>query len=180
MVFRRSFVFLGLLLALFTQCAEEGYSPPEGWLKHENSGVGYVVYYPPTWNLSNQGNPDLVFYVNSPKTGEEDYIQENVNLISQVVMAGMDVNVYIEQLEAKAAEMMPMFNKVMSEPREFKGFQAVYGVYEAEINGTRVKWEQYVWIKDTRSYMLTYSAEIIYFENYKKTAHEIINSLRFY
>ncbi len=170
-----------MLFATFTACKEQPtYQPPRNWEKHENYVLKFTVYYPPGWILSNQGNPNLVFNINSPKVDEYDYIQENVNLIVQVVPEDMDAETYLKQIEDKATNQLVKIEKVSAEPVNFKGFEAVTSTYTAYVNDIRVKWTQYLWIRDRRAYLLTYSAEIIQYDAYKDFANEIIKSLEFY
>ncbi|CAN5136457.1 hypothetical protein BH09BAC1_BH09BAC1_01070 [soil metagenome] len=168
-----------LVTCLFVAC-EPGYTPPPDWQKHENYQLKYTVYYPNGWKLSNQGNPDLLFYVSSPKTGEHDHIQENVNLLSQVVSPETDLATYANEVEKKAGNQLVNLKKTASTEVEFKGFPAIFSTYEAQVNEIRVKWEQYTWLKDDRAYILTYSGDISQFEVYRGLATEIIESFRFY
>lgn len=170
-----------LLACMYTACDEKpAYQPPLNWEKHENYALKFTVYYPPGWTLSNQGNPNLVFNISSPKVDEYDYIQENVNLIVQVVPEGTDAATYLAQLEQKATNQLVNIEKVSAEPTVFKGFDAMASTYTAYVNEIRVKWNQYVWVVDRRAYLLTYSAEITQYEAYKDFANEIIKSLEFY
>lgn len=170
-----------LVTSMFTACEEKpAYHPPLGWEKHENYVLKFTVHYPPGWILSNQGNPNLVFNITSPKVDEYDYIQENVNLIVQVVPEGTDAASYLTQLEEKATSQLVNIEKVSAGPMDFKGFDAMTSTYTAYVNDIRVKWTQYLWIKERRAYLLTYSAEITQYEAYKDFSNEIIKSLEFY
>lgn len=170
-----------LLSTFFAACEDKPtYQPPLTWQKHENYALKFTIYYPPGWILSNQGNPDLVFNINSPKVDEYDYIQENVNLITQTVAEDMNPATYLKQLEEKATSQLFKIEKVSANPIEFKGHQAMTSTYTAYVNDIRVKWTQYLWIKERRAYLLTYSAEITQYEAYKDFANEIIKSLEFY
>lgn len=169
-----------LVLTCLLVACETPYTPPEGWLKHENHNHQYTVHYPQGWKLSNQGSPGLLFYVSSPKTSEHDHVQENVNLISQVVASETDIPTYITELEKKADSQLQNLKRISTEDIQFKGYPTVFSVYEAEVNEVRVKWEQYAWLKGDRVYILTYSGDISQFEVYRGLATEIIESLRFY
>ncbi len=173
------FLLVGLWILAFVAC-KPAYQPPEGWLKHENYNLKYTVHYPPTWKLSNQGSPDLLFYASSPKTYDEDPISENVNLISQIVAPDTDLERYITEMEAKATGQLQNIQKISSEKITFKDYPAIHGIYQASVNDVRVKWEQYVWIKDGRCYAFTYAAEIAQFDAYREVSHQIIESLQFY
>lgn len=174
-------IWILLFTSFFTACDEKpAYQPPINWEKHENYVLKFSVYYPPTWTLTNQGNPNLVFNITSPKVDEYDYIQENVNLIVQVVPDGTDPASYLTQLEEKATNQLVKIEKVSAEPTVFKGMDAMTSTYTAYVNDIRVKWTQYLWINNHRAYLLTYSAEITQYEAYKDFANEIIKSLEFY
>lgn len=170
-----------ILLTLFAACGgEEKYVPPMGWQKHENYTLKFTIYYPPGWKLSNQGNPNLIFNISSPKTSDQDYIQENVNLIVQEVTEGIDAAAYLVELEKKASIQLESIKKETNENVTFKGYPAILSTYQAQVNDIRVRWMQYTWIKDGKAYLLTYSAEIIQYEAYKDFANEIIKSFQFY
>ncbi len=168
-----------MAVCLLAACGPS-YTPPPDWLKHENHTFKFTVYYPQGWKLSNQGSPELIFYISSPKLSEYDYVQENVNLISQVVAPETDLATYEQELEKKANSQLQNIKKISSTEMEFKGHPAINSVYEAVVNDVRVKWNQYVWLQDDRVYLLTYSADISQYETYKGLATEIIESLQFY
>lgn len=172
-------IAFAITIILFGAC-ETPYKPKDGWQKHENYTHKFTIYYPPSWKFSNQGNPNLVFYVSSPKKDEYDYVQENVNMIAQSVAAETTLENYIAELEKKAGGQLQNVTKTTDEHLDFKGFDAIYGVYQASVNDIQVKWDQYAWLNNGQVFILTYSAESSQYEAYKETAFEVIESLRFH
>jgi eukaryotic-like serine/threonine-protein kinase len=174
-----SFLLAIILLSLFTACGGEEYMPPTGWQKHVNYTLNFTIHYPPGWKFSNQGNPNLIFNISSPKTSDQDYIEENVNLIVQDVAEGIDAASYLAELEKKASNQLESIEKQSNENVDFKGYPAITSTYLAKVNDIRVRWLQYTWIKDGKAYLLTYSAEIAQYEAYKDFAMEIIKSFQY-
>jgi serine/threonine-protein kinase len=174
-----NFLLAIIVVTLVTACGGEKYTPPTGWQRHENYTLKFSVYYPPGWKFSNQGSPNLIFNISSPKTNDQDYIQENVNLVVQDVAEGMDVTTYLEELEKKASNQLEAIEKQSNESVDFKGYSAITSTYLAQVNDIRVRWLQYTWIKDDKAYLLTYSAEIAQYDAYKDFALEIIKSFQF-
>ncbi len=164
-----------LITLLFLGCTQEK------WLTHLNVQESYEITYSESWELFQKANA-LGFV--SPKEGEKDGFQENVNIIVQdLSQQPMTLEEYTElskqQLSAELGDNSITSLEKISFSEE-RAMEIIYDVPKDPKSGINIdlKYRQVWFIKNNKAYLFTYTAEKDQYENYSEVAMKTIESFK--
>jgi len=140
----------------------------------EDSGV--ELEYPSNWDARKVG---LISIFASPRDGDDDTFQENVNFMSQKIDdPEMDLEKYtviaMNQLKSYISDSVLL----SSEKVKFLGNPARQIVYEGTRGNFLLKWKQVWTIVDKKVFIATFTAQKKTFDKYEKIADAIFDSIR--
>lgn len=179
----RSTTLLLIIIALanlVSGCGEDKPTVPENWKKYKNFSYKFQFYYPPNWALSNTGHENLVFNLASERLGEEDMIQENVNMVSIPIPAGVNtLEDFLPTVEQLTLDHFIEPKELLNEKTEFAGKDAIVQRFSAVVNETPVIWEQWIMFVNNDALIWTFAAESARFDQYKDTTDMISSTFVF-
>lgn len=173
----RLFVALMLLFSLVScsKANKHKIAAPEGWKSFE--GNEYAINYPETWELNTSGQTGANLLLFSQPDSEEDQFKENISLlIHDLEGLNMDLNKYVEALEAQVSVIVT--NGVVLESKRINSDK---GDYQSIISTGKqgiflLKYKQYCFVSDEKAYILTFTSEQSQFDNYKEIGEKILAS----
>jgi serine/threonine-protein kinase len=148
------------------------------WLIYNSNE--FAIQYPDSFELHTSKEMGTLFYLLSKQSSPFDKFRENINLITEDLSEyKIDLKEYIElsekQLLGIISESDFIDKKLISaHGKEF--YRVIYGLSQNSLN---LKIMQYIWVKNKKAYVLTYSAEVEQFANYKPTCEAIMDSFIF-
>jgi hypothetical protein len=139
----------------------------------------YSINYPTDWELSQNGLLGTEFILFSPLESNQDKFRENVSLYIQNFSGqNLDLNKFVEISLEQCDALLTSF-VLIENVRENIGsdeFHRVVCTYEQ--GKYQLKGEQYCWIKNDQSYVLTLSCGEDTFLSYKEVGEEILKSFK--
>ena len=138
----------------------------------------YSIRYPANWDLDQTGYEGTTFLIASELTSPQDLFRENVTLIIHDLRG---TTIYLDKLvkqsERKFQETLIGFNLI--ESKRYKGKPEFHKiVFTGDKGNLKIKFEQYLWIKGIKAYVLTFAAEQDQYDNYKLVGQKITNSFK--
>jgi hypothetical protein len=136
--------------------------------------------YPGDWELNETGLMGTSFIFLSKQENESDLFRENVNLLIQD-LAGMNVNLdqFIEITEEQVNTLMEEGKLIESARVNEKNAEYQRMQYSGKQGPYNLMFFQYIWVIDTKAYILTFTSEQDSFEKYKNAATHLLNSFGF-
>ena len=138
----------------------------------------YLISYPTTWTLSQDGQEETEFTILSPIESDNDIFRENINLVIQD-LSGQKINldkyVKISESQIKAST-----NSTLIESKRMKNDSGEYHkvITSADHKAYQLKFEQYYWVVKNKAYVLTFTSEQDKFDDFKETGEKILNSFK--
>jgi len=177
------FHLAGLLIAALTITAWSQ-KPPAGW--KVLSQANYTIQYPANWTLDQSGSQSLAFMIHTELTSLNDPFRENVDLIIQDLRGTtIYLNKYVKMSEEKLGTILNNFKIVEStRMNDHRGefHKLIFTGDVQSISGSdanlKLKFEQYIWVKGIKAYVLTFHAEVNQFDTYKVEGEKILNSFK--
>ena len=138
----------------------------------------YSIHYPANWDLDQSKKNGMSFMILSPALSENDKVRENVNLLVQDIPDGMNMDQYITISETQIKNIIPGSSIVKSE-RQLSGESEHHKIYYTGNEGeTKYKFEQDIFVKKGKAYILTLTCEQDQFDKYQDVGEKILNSFR--
>ena len=163
-----SIVILLLAFTLQSQTKKETYSKDN-----------YSIEYPTDWKFDNSGFRGTSFTITSPASSEEDAFSENVNMIIQDLSAyNFDLDQYVSLSKNQFITGIPGSKFIKDERSKNAAYEYHTFVVEADIKNMSLKMKQIYFIKNKHAYILTFTSLKSEYDNYVKTADEILNSFK--
>jgi len=139
----------------------------------------YYIKYPEKWTVV-ENDMGAAFFLIAPKSNENDSFNENVNLIIQdLTGTQIDLDGYVQLSENQIKSTIKEGTIIRSERLKSGSWEIQKIVYTGEINGFKLKLIQQCWVRNSKAYVLTFTAEQTAFEQYKLYGQQILNSFRF-
>jgi hypothetical protein len=149
-----------------------------GWLTYTNTANKFTINYPKEWVHKDVSNT-IAFL--SPRDGESDTFQENVNLMLQdLSQQPMNLEQYTALSKKQIIENSGASAILSQGTKILAGQKAVEMVYNMNYQGRPLKIKQYWFIKNKTAFLFTYTAEPAKYARYEETATSVINSFTFY
>jgi hypothetical protein len=140
----------------------------------------FSIQYPTTWELDTSREMGASFILFSPLEPEQDQFQENVNLLIQDLTGmGIDLDKFTAISEEQVKTMVTNSNLI--ESVRIKPASGEYHkiIYTGDLGIYHIKYEQYYWVINEKSYILTLTTELDKYDTFKETGERILNSLVF-
>lgn len=140
--------------------------------------TNYSIQYPANWDLDQSGHMGTTFLINSKLISEQGQYIENVNLIIHDLRGStIYLNKFVKMTESKLPTILTNFTLIESKRVNDKGeFHKI--IFTGDQGNTKLKFEQYLWVKGIRAYVLTFTADQTQFDNYQQTGEKILNSFK--
>jgi len=140
----------------------------------------YSIQHPSDWTEDKSGQMGTKFVLFSHEQGATDKFTENINLIIQDLSGrNIDLDKYTEISEDQVRTRI-VKSKLIESKRIKKGsseYQLM--IYSGHQNNFDLQWEQYYWVINEKAYVITLTCEASKFDEYQKTAEEILDSFKF-
>ena len=134
----------------------------------------YIISYPTSLKLDNDGTNGLQFILFTEKDTEDDDFIENINLVSQdLTSMDIDLDGFVE---ITRNELQDVGEIVESERIMAKGYEYHRMVYTYTQNGIQLTFLQHGLIANNTLYMLTFSAKSDSFEEYYLEMEQVMLS----
>jgi hypothetical protein len=143
---------------------------------------GFEVKLPDEWELE-QGfsdkNLDFVIVGVSPSDGPNDRFIENMNVLVEEI--GNDVNLeeYFMWNLIGLVQELPNFRMLEKANVEVNGIQMARVVYSWDLDHQKTATYQYIFVKENKGYVITFSAEPKKFTAMRRTFDAVATSFEF-
>lgn len=132
----------------------------------------FSIDYPKNWTLDTSGQMNSQFLLFS-QLEENDNFKENVNLIIQDLRGqNMTLDSYVELTKKQITSMVEKGKLI--ETKNNGSYQSV--IWSGFIAGNDLKFKQYLFFKDERAYVLTFTALETTFDDYIEIGSKILDS----
>ncbi len=169
-----------LILLIFVQAALFGQAPISNTALLTYEQANYQIQYPQLWTIDTSHQMATEFILFSPQTDSTDRFKENVNLIIQDFG---DNIVSLDEFVVGTVRSLPTYFKnsqiFLNERKEKEGQAYHQFVYQGKLHNRDLKFEQYIWVLQNKSYILTLTCEQNQFDNYLEVGEQILNSFQF-
>jgi PsbP len=148
-----------------------------GWLTYLDPANKYSIDYPKDWTKATI--PTGIAFL-SPKESAGDIFQENVNVMVQdLTDPGMTLDQFTAFNKKQLVDNIGASAVISILPAKLAGESAKVALYSMNYQGHPLKIKQFWFIKNKKSYILTYTAFPAQYTKYEGTATQVINSFRF-
>ena len=178
------FVVTALLVTIFSGCMGEDEEPttttpapttaPPGYLTYENTAEGVRIKYPQEWEKM-EGYMDTVVLFRSPPESGSDMFQENFNIVAGVTDP-VDLDEFTDANIDEIENSFPGVTVLEKGTATVAGTSAqkvLFGLTQGEYN---LRLMQLYMIKDSKAYVLTYTAEEDAYDDFLGIAQIMINT----
>jgi hypothetical protein len=140
--------------------------------------TNYSIQYPANWDLDQPGHMGTTFQINSKLIPEQGQYIENVNLIIHDLRGStIYLDKFVRMSESKFPTLLTNYNLIESKRVKDTGEYHKF-IFTGDKGNLKLKFEQYIWIKGIKGYVLTFTAEQTQFDTYKQTGEKILNSFK--
>jgi hypothetical protein len=137
----------------------------------------YKIQYPKSWSLDTSRVMGSEFFVLSPLEKDADKFRENAGLVIQNLAGqNIDLEKYKKNTEGQITEMATegkVFESVVLKSDKGEYYKITYAMTQGKF---RLKITTLCYIKNDKAYLITFTSELDKYDQYKKTAEEILNS----
>lgn len=134
----------------------------------------YSISYPANWEVK-KDEPRAEIFVCTPFDNEEDSFADNFNLMKQSLQ-GKSINIQLYDSISKAQIVNAIGKDAIIESKIENGHSSI--LFKGPLEGRNLKWKQLYFVNNDTAYILTYTAEEIYFDKYSDIAESIFNSFK--
>jgi|GEM_PF-865371 len=148
---------------------------PPTWI---TSQIGaYSLEHPTDWTLQQPGQMGTLFTLLSPLESPDDAFHENLNAIEQDLKGmGMSLDAYIELTEQQIQTYITKPSVLVSR-RVKKGKNEYHQLVYTGIQGKySLRFEQYIWLRNEKAVVLTFTGQKSKAEQYAALATRILGS----
>lgn len=134
----------------------------------------YSISYPADWEVK-KDEPRAEIFVCAPFDSEEDTFSDNFNMMKQNLL-GKSIDLQLYDSISKAQIINAIGKDAIIESKIENGRSSI--LFKGPLDGRNLKWKQLYFVKNETAYILTYTAEEIYFDKYSDIAESIFNSFK--
>jgi hypothetical protein len=139
---------------------------------------GFSITVPPGWDIEEKKmNTDLIAV--SPDEGMEDTFRENFNVLVEILPREMTIDEYYLKGMPIFKEFAKEFRQIASGVEEIDGAQFRYDVVSHKMGPLRIRVLQYLFVKDKKGYLITFSAADEKYDRYAGMFKEVAKGFRF-
>lgn len=143
-------------------------------------GSGFSIQYPDTFDLDESELMGTSFILFSKQVKDDDLFKENINLIIRD-FSGQDIdfNDYVKDSENQI-ETLITDGKLLSSKRLTDSFgkECHRVIFTGKQGQLELKWIQYYWLLNGKSYSLTLTCEESQFDTYVKDGEAIMKTFK--
>lgn len=137
----------------------------------------YSIEYPENWTLDKSETMGTTFILFAPLESSTDIFRENVNLIIQDLKK---MNINLDQFVKISEEQVKpiLLESTSLETKRVKNGDTEYHrfVYASSQGALKLKVLQFCWVVDEKAYILTFSAELNKYNEYKDIAEKVLST----
>ena len=142
------------------------------YIAHNLTNCDAILSAPPTWKIVKpQGNVVLKLVVGD-KSGA------NVNVVLVPAAENFEPEKAAERLMATMAARFENFSRVSSEIIEVRGVLSSRVVFEGDLGGKRLRWQQTMIPAASHSYIITYAAGLDGFAKHEAELDRIVGAFK--
>lgn len=143
----------------------------------EFSKNNYSIYYPESWIFQDNVGNGIEFFLLTKKTDAKDSFSENLNLIIQNIESlNLDLDKYVAITESQIKENKGKILVNKRDKNKFNDFHVF--VFEANVNRNDLKFMQYIFVENSKAYVLTFSATLSNFNKYISEMQKTMDSFK--
>jgi hypothetical protein len=139
----------------------------------------YSIQYPEPWKLDQSGEMGTSFCLFAPLKSDTDNFRTNINLIIQDLSGqNIDLNKFMEISFVQLKKMLT--NYTLAESKKEKNNNGEYYkiVYSGDQGIFHLKFEQYCWTINDKTFVLTFTSKQDQFSGYLETGEKVMNSFQ--
>lgn len=134
-------------------------------------GTDYKLKYPETWELNTSGLQGTKFILFAHIEGAP--FRDNINLIVQDLPdEDFTLQKYVEISEGQVKQFITGSDIIFSETSNSRHKM----IYTGSLGQLKLKWQQYLWVKNNKAYVLTFTAAQDSYDKKVDMATEIMDS----
>jgi hypothetical protein len=178
------------LVALVVGCSNSGHDSAFGsiqglptpkpvletdFLTYDDAITGFSIKYPSDWQLAQRIDKSVTFI--APRDGTADIFPAGLAIIVKEVPANLSLS-RITQIQLNTLKSLyPDISIVETSDIVFASHPAHKIIFTATDNTNHLRKAMQIWFKeDTKSYLITYKAEVESFPRYLSTIEKMLNS----
>lgn len=144
------------------------------FLTYDDLITGFSIKYPPDWERAQHIDESITFI--APKESNSDIFPAGLGIFRKVA-SNVSLS-YITQTQLKTLKnLYPDINILESFDTTFAGHPAHKIVFTATDNTSHLRKAMQIWFKtDTKTYLITYKADVEKFPQYLPTIEKMLNS----
>ena len=151
---------------------------PAWFSRHTNNEEWFAVVYPTDWE-SNEGFGVSAMFL-SLQESEEDAFRENFSVVTEELPTPMSVSDYYDASLVHLESLIPEFNELSKTETTIAGIDALEIMYQGTQDGVVLQRNQVFLVKDTKAYIMTYTATEDTYESFLESVMISVNSLVLY
>ena len=165
-----------IAVCLATQLCHCQNTSNTAWSQLETNN--FKVRYPASWKLDETGKAGSIFFIFAPPDSTGDPFFENLNLVVQNLQeSGIDLDKFVEISESQVKTMMA--NSQIIKSARLDGNPACHEIVFSGTSGIyKLKFRQFYWLINKKSYVLTFTATQNSYSDYLPTAEKIMDSFK--
>lgn len=137
----------------------------------------YSINYPSAWHLDQSKQYGTSFILFSPLESDGDKFKENINLIIQDLgKSNIDLDKYAEISEEQVKTLTTNLNFMESKRVKNDNDEYHKVIYSADQGVFHLQFEQYLWVKNNKAFVLTFTSELDKFADFVEVGEKILNS----
>ena len=138
----------------------------------------YSIAFSKEWENAPNKNPTIDLFITAQPDGKTDRFSENINVLIQNVGDTMNLEQFEKLTKSQLGTMVPGSELTSSKITKKNGTDCLQMEYKAPMNGLDLQFVQDVYMKNSKVYILTFSAEQASYQAYKSMAQKVLNTFK--
>lgn len=173
----RSFLICTLLAAIVMGCDSTSDKPADDGVKFISfENEEFKLSFPSDWSDVTANYPGLNFVIVAPPDEKTDRFPENVSVAIQPIGDTLTMDRFLEVTEQQMAKYLPDYVMIEKNTVQKNNMDCLVLEYQATQKDKPHRYIQNVYIYFGKAYIVTFTAEQIIFNEYRKTGEKILNS----
>ena len=139
----------------------------------------FSVQYPPNWIESETGAGGTTFILEPADSANNKMHLLGINLTVRPANAkDIDIKKLSSMMRDELSKKIPGINIIESEVKKGSGGDFYKLHFQADLMNFSLECEQYLWLKNNKSYVLTFRGIKSTFPQYQETEEDVLNSFK--
>ena len=140
----------------------------------------YTINYPQDWIIeSNKQSTAEFLLMADPKSAQKDQFNENINLtLEKLPKQKVELDYYIKVSIENIKSQVPSSKILLSETRRSENGTYQEVIWTGNFGELGLKFKQYIMVRGSTAYILTFTASIAEYIQYETTGDLILNSFK--